>query len=250
MINSAKKIHGDKYDYSNSIYVNAFTPIEIKCNHCGTIFKQTPTNHIHNKAGCPQCARKLVGIKCRLTQEEFEKRANKIHNNFYVYSKTKYKTVEDDITIICPKHGEFIQNAGQHLSGHGCPRCRRSKLEESVAHLLKTNNIKFIDEYNEIKEFKTIKNGKQSLDFYLPDYNIAIECQGEQHFKPVDFGNKGEETTMKAFNRIQYLDERKKQICEDNGIRLLYFAKNNYNRDDLITDTNILLKKILEHDKL
>ena len=45
------------------------------------------------------------------------------------------------------------------------------------------------------------KNGKgyQSLDLYLPDFNIAIECQGIQHFKPIDFGGKGEKWAKKSF---------------------------------------------------
>lgn len=69
----------------------------------------------------------------------------------------------------------------KHLSGHGCPKCRSSRLEQETEMLLKKYNIK----YETQKRFNwliTEKMGKMSLDFYLPIYNVAIECQGEQHY--------------------------------------------------------------------
>ena len=48
---------------------------------------------------------------------------------------------------------------------------------------------------------------RQSLDFYLPDYNIAIECQGSQHFEPNEFFD-GE----KSFNEQVKRDNRKKPL--------------------------------------
>ena len=53
-IKQAIKIHGNLYDYSESVYVNNYTPIVIKCKKHG-IFKPAPSNHIHNKTGCPDC---------------------------------------------------------------------------------------------------------------------------------------------------------------------------------------------------
>jgi very-short-patch-repair endonuclease len=61
--------------------------------------------------------------------------------------------------------------------------------------------------------------GKQSLDFYLPEHNIAIEYQGRQHFEPVDkFGGK------KEFEKTKNRDKRKRELCKKNGIKLLYFS--------------------------
>ena len=65
------------------------------------------------------------------------------------------------------------------MNKHGCPLCRKSKLEIEVENLLNTLNIRY--EYQ--KQFDWLNFAKpQSLDFYLPDYNIAIECQGDTHF--------------------------------------------------------------------
>ena len=54
-----------------------------------------------------------------------------------------------------------------------------------MASFLQMNEIIYIEQ----KKFKDWL-GAQSLDFYLPEYNIAIECQGLQHYKPVDFAGK------------------------------------------------------------
>ena len=43
-------------------------------------------------------------------------------------------------------------------------------------------------------------------DFYLPDYDLGIECQGEQHFRPIDFGNKGEFFSHKMFEKTKLMD--------------------------------------------
>ena len=63
-----------------------------------------------------------------------------------------------------------------------------------------------------------------SLDFFLPDYNLAIECQGEQHFKPMEYFGGEEEYEKRAL-----LDKIKKSYCEENGIKLLYYSNLSYN---------------------
>lgn len=68
-----------------------------------------------------------------------------------------------------------------HLRGEGCPICNESRLEKEISEFLNENGI----EYERQKRFDWL--GKMSLDFYLPKHNIAIECQGAQHFEPVGF---------------------------------------------------------------
>ena len=114
--------HGVLYDYSESKYLGSFVPIEIKCKKHG-IFTQKPVEHIRGGGGCPKCRYVSVSEKTRSTTNEFISKAEKIHNYIYDYSKVEYKTAGDVVTILCKKHGDFIQNASSHLNGRGCPKC-------------------------------------------------------------------------------------------------------------------------------
>lgn len=69
----------------------------------------------------------------RLTQEQFLEKARAVHGDKYDYSQAVYESSQKKVTIICPKHGAFRQQAGSHLRGVGCPLCgietMRSKMD-------------------------------------------------------------------------------------------------------------------------
>ena len=58
--------------------------------------------------------------------------------------------------------------------------------------------------------------GRQSLDLYIPSLQTAVEYQGIQHYRPVEFFG-GEE----ALNQRQELDRTKKELCGCNNVRLI-----------------------------
>lgn len=58
-VEEARKIYGDKYDYSESIYVDTYTPLKVKCKEHDEFFYVTPSNHIHEKQGCPICSHSI-----------------------------------------------------------------------------------------------------------------------------------------------------------------------------------------------
>ena len=125
----AKLIHLDKYEYEKTQYKNAHTKVTITCKLHGD-FSMKATNHTLQKQGCPQCAGNI-----KYTTEEFIKKANIIHNNFYSYGETCYTTSHNLVTITCPVHGNFEQQAYVHLQQHGCPNCALDKVK-----LLKLNS--------------------------------------------------------------------------------------------------------------
>jgi hypothetical protein len=112
----SKEVHDDKYDYSKVNYINCTTPVTIICKIHGE-FQQNPRSHMA-KHSCPKCSNKH-----QHTTEEYIKLANKKHNNKYNYSETKYVNTNTKIKIICPIHGEFEQNASNHLQGGECAKC-------------------------------------------------------------------------------------------------------------------------------
>lgn len=79
-------------------------------------------------------------------------------------------------------------------------------------------------------------NGME-LDFYLPDNKIAIECQGEQHFRPVNFGSKTKSKEIyKNFIKQKTRDKKKKQLCDENGVVLYYINYDDNNINEKLTN--------------
>lgn len=74
-VEEARKIHGDKYDYSKVEYINNHTKICIICPEHGE-FWQVPSGHLRGR-GCPKCGLKSISEKKLLTTEEFIKRSKK-----------------------------------------------------------------------------------------------------------------------------------------------------------------------------
>ena len=213
----AKMVHGDKFDYSLVVYKGSRVKVPIKCKTCGEVFFQEPRIHLSGRSGCRFCTAKRK-IK-RLTTKEFIKKAREIHGNKYDYSKTVYgKTNKELVTIICPIHGEFRQPAYHHLENTSCPECKASKGEEAVARVLEKYDMKYE------REFK-LPNSAYRYDFYVPDYNILIEYDGMQHFKPI-----------KYFGGLQHLkytkqnDKEKNMLAKDNHLHLIHIPYTEYTR--------------------
>ena len=221
-IERAKKAHGNKYDYSITIYEHPKKKIKFICPIHGEI-EQLPDNHI--KYGCRLCSYERAAKKRAKTNTSFIEEARKIHGGKYDYSKVEYINHKTKVCIICPKHGEFWQAPIKHLCGQGCPKCRSSYLEEKIMVFLDDNNINYIPQYKPI----FLKNGRgwQSLDFFLPDFNIGIECQGIQHFIKIKY------KAFSDFEKIEKLDAIKAKKCKNNGIKIFYFT----------TEDNIKLAK-------
>ena len=234
-IEEAKKNHNNKYDYSKIVYKNWKSKVCIICPEHGE-FWQTLYNH-KNGEGCPICGKISASLKLSDTTEKFIEKAKEIHGNRYDYSKVEYVNNRTKVCIICPEHGEFWQTPANHLKGSNCPKCveNQSKLEKEIRKMLEKENIYYIFQY----KTDWLKHKKlMSIDFYLPDYNIAIECQGEQHFKPIFYFG-GE----KEFKNVQKRDKLKNLLCKKNNVKILYYSNKKYN-DNIITDKKELLNSI------
>ena len=227
-IRRAREVHGDKYDYSKVDYINNRTKVCIICPIHGE-FWQVPYSHLKG-FGCKKCNEKVYDLST------FVNTAKEIHGDEYDYSKVIYKSRKEKVCIICPKHGEFWQRPNDHLNKKGCPICKQSKIENEMETFLMTNNFVFERQ----KRFNWL--GLQSLDFYLSDYNIAIECQGGQHFKNVEwFGGKN------AYKYRKQLDKNKKELCKEHNVKILYYTHEDYDSflgEQLIKSTDKLLEEI------
>ena len=116
-LEKAKAKHGDRYDYSQSVYEHSQTKIKIGCSEHG-VFEQTPFCHLQGQ-GCPVCGRRDANSNIALTTDKFIERAKQVHGSVYDYSLVNYSRNGVKVTIICPVHGEFSQTPNQHLDGRG-----------------------------------------------------------------------------------------------------------------------------------
>ena len=207
-IERAREVHGSIYDYSKVKYINNKTKVCIVCPEHGE-FWQTPSRHLCGDR-CPMCFKSE-----KKTTEQFITEACAIHGDKYDYSKVNYQGNKKKVEIICQKHGPFFMTPLYHLQGHGCQCCNESHLERDVNMLLEKLGLLFIRQ----KRFDWL--GMKSLDFYIPRYKLAIECQGEQHFAPLKYFG-GDDKFIK---QVRY-DISKNVECEENGIKILYVASN------------------------
>lgn len=203
--------------------------IKCKCKICGR--EWTTNSGALMRGGSCSCQNKFLLTKEQM-QGQFDKKFGEKE-----YTLLDYKTRNSKGKIQHNKCG-FIweQTPGHFLEGCGCPQCyrKRSKGETAIALWLESNNIIYQTQY-------TITDDKSHLylDFYLTDYNLGIEYQGEQHYHPVkNFGGKA------AFEKQVQRDAKKRETLKEEKIDLLEISYT-----ELKNIPNILSSKLNDYRK-
>ena len=194
-INRANQIHNNKYNYSEFVYVNWKTKVKIICPYHG-IFEQRTDHHL-NGNGCNKCASEQRALKKLISKEEFIKRANEIHNNYYDYSLFTPCKAKDKIKIICPEHGIFEQTYDHHLHQKSkCPKCaqlhgndlKRDSLETFIKKANKIHNnrydyslVNYIDSKTKIKIICSIHGEFEQQPYNHLSKKGCYKCSKEQN---------------------------------------------------------------------
>jgi len=219
-----KKVHGDTYDYSKVAYTQYHKKVCVICT-CHGEFWITPSNHL-NGNGCKKCAIKHNKQNQPKSNLEFISDAKSVHGCLYDYSKVNYINNIEKIIIVCKKHGVFEQIPTNHLAGNGCPKCKESHGERKIRKFLDDNFISYIRQKTFDKCVNPKTNRKLKFDFYLPDHNMCIEFDGEQHFN-CGFKMNGKFVITDDYVRsIKYRDELKNVYCFNNNINLIRIKNN------------------------
>ena len=205
-----------------------------KCKLCGHEWRVTPNNLISKGCGCPLCATKKINKKNTLTSEDFFKKTEFKKNLNIKILDTEYKNAKTKMKVSCNICGyEWEMLPSNILSGYGCPKCHISKMENDIKKFFEDEKVKHLWQVRN-DTFKWLE--KQSLDFYLPEHDLIIECQGEQHFKPLKhFGG------VNRFIDTIERDKRKKIASKKNNKKMLYVINKHFEKN--ITD-NIILQEI------
>lgn len=217
-IQQAREIHGDKYDYSKSEYAGAHKKVCITCPEHGDFWME-PNHHVTKGQGCPMCrAQKISQSKVKSTEQFILDAKEKHKDENYDYSEVDYKGNKIPVILTCPEGHRFSIRPNDFLTGHGCPICAsKFGLSEGIV----VNELKKY--YNVVTQYKPdwlqSRTSFQSIDAFLPDYNIGVEYQGRQHFySNPKFG--GDE----QFAILSERDKRKYTKCLEHGVKLFYIS--------------------------
>lgn len=216
-------------------YINADTKIFCKCKIDGYEWSAKPNDLLNSKIGCPKCSGKIKNK----TTEYFKQELTEINPNIEVLGE--YKGNKEPIHCKCkiceykwrPRPNDLLSK------NVGCPKCNISKGEDKILLLFKNKNINY--KYQHRFENCKFKN-TLSFDFYLPNKNIAIEYDGQDHYMIFTRGNN--ETYEQAMDRFidrKIRDTVKNIYCQQNNIKLIripYWDFNNI-EEILIKELNL-----------
>ena len=116
-----------------------------------------------------------------MTTEEFIQKAKRVHGDRYDYSKAEYKGNKEEICIICPKHGDFLQKAKNHLSGYGCSVCSGRKKMRTIDFINRANLV----HQNKYDYSKAVyKGNKEKICIICPEHGEFWQ-QASSHLKGI-----------------------------------------------------------------
>lgn len=169
-IERATSIHGNRFDYSKSIYDGYDHKLTIICNKCKSEFTQTPDSHLHSN-GCLHCSMVSVGDLYRSTTDDFISKARLIHGDRYDYDYVVYIRNSDKVTIKCCKCTKiFKQTPSSHLSGNGCG-CQTASLGQIELY-------KFIANLATAEQNNRTIIAPKEIDIYIPKHKVGVEYNG------------------------------------------------------------------------
>ena len=224
-----------------SVYKSSTQNVVLMCNKCGEIFERKASLALYGRVKCPRCAADEFHDEMALSQEEVVARIKEARSDIEVVGK--YEGVNKPLMVRCLKCKtiyEMPQAAYGWLGTTKCPKCgqKASHGERAISHWLERKEVLFIPQ----KAFEKCRNKiKLHFDFYLPEYNLCIEYQGQQHYYPVDFSGKitEPEELQRKFNEGQERDNIKRAFCAANNLRLLEIPFWDFDRIEEILQNEI-----------
>ncbi|QFQ76874.1 hypothetical protein [Vibrio harveyi] len=175
-IEQAKSVHGERYDYSKTVYPkNNKQQVIITCRKHGD-FKQAASDHINQKSGCQKCKAEVTSLVHSYTHDEFIEKAKTVHGDTYDYRKTEYIKSDQNVTITCCKHGDFKQRPAVHLRGSGCYWCATTEVG--------INQRKGTEQFiTEAKEVHGELYDYSEVDYVTAHDHVTIMCSKHGKFK-------------------------------------------------------------------
>ena len=229
-IKDAKKVHGEEYDYSKTVYINGKTPIIITHNLCKKDFSQKPSDHLDG-CGCIFCYKTP-----KKTTEQFIKEAKEKHGDKFDYSLVDYQGNKTKVKIICNKCKKtFEQTPLLHLRGNGCPNCAPNKKfsqEEFIEACKKVHGNKY--DYS-ITKFKSTNS---KIEIICPKHGVFSQ-NASNHL-----GGHGCKECRKEFLRKKFAMPIEEFIRRAN---IVHHSKYDYSKVEYVNSSTLITIICPEH---
>lgn len=218
-IKNAKAVHGDKYVYDEEKPPRRKTDyIRYKCPVHGWQ-ESRYDSHVSQKHGCPLCGGYSNKLSIEQRKANWVKRCKKKYNDRFDYSQFVYVNNDTKGLVTCKEHHySYMIDPSSHLRGAGgCPYCTGSEGEVHIRTWLENHHVNFVPQYSIPNENLFCKRKHLMVDFYLPDYRMFIEMNGEQHYKNIAYFHQDSWT----FEDQQIRDESLRQYSKRHSVKLL-----------------------------
>ena len=241
-IKNARAVHGEKYEYDESRNPRIVSDlIRYKCPTHG--WKETRYDcHVLQGCGCALCAGVQNKIPAEDRKQIWIKKCRERFPGKFSYRDVVYVNNDTPVKIYCKEHHlTFETTPDTHLRGAGgCPLCTKSVGEVEIYKWLSEHAIPFETQKVIPNENMFCKRQYLTVDFYLPDLNLIIEMNGEQHYRYVEHFH----TKDWTLEDQQIRDDTLRAYCKTHRINLLEIK---YDEIDCIP--KILAKAIKKHGK-
>lgn len=233
-LKEVQEIHDNNYQVLTK-YKTMNDKVKVKHLSCGSEYNIRPDSLLRGTQ-CKNCLNTKLSKDNLKTTGEYKKEIEYITQGEYTLIG-EYTGVKNKVKVRHNSCGnEYLVYPFMFYRGRRCPKCNYSRGEKLVESVLKSLNIDFESQ----KKFEGLKNiNLLSYDFYLPEYNVLIEYQGQQHYEPVElFG--GEDYFLKQ----QKNDKIKKEFSKSNNIYLLEIPYTKYTFDSVKEEVEIMLSNV------
>ncbi len=174
-IETARIIHGDKYDYSKVEYVNNVTKVCIICPEHGE-FWQRPNSHLSRKHGCPHCANSKLEteyeniLKSNKTNYEKQKKIKGIKDKISL--RFDFYDVDNNTLIECQGIQHIRDCSDAFGKNYFLPLLKRDRIKYDKTNELNINLIYIVEKqyYKEFIKFGGIYNNNNT--FYIKNSQI------------------------------------------------------------------------------
>lgn len=219
-----------------SKYMGDAKLVSFECNIDGFKGEALAGKLLNRTAQCSCCARRNMRESQMLSQSEFKRRISEINSQIKVLSQ--YNGYNEFVDFECTIHNQtYSQRACDALQGKcGCTQCVSSKGEKKIEQVLKSLGVAFESQY---KFLDCCDTKPLPFDFFISSCNMAIEYQGEQHYKPVRFGGISLDDAKEMFEKQKRHDDIKSNYCINNGIKLLLIPYTEFDNLEQIIKDNV-----------